>query len=145
MRKTGSTKQRIAKAKARRGIITELGLQEVQIDALWQPLLRIWQKSSNFADKYCGGIPVTIQRPTFEPQANVAQTVAQTVAQDDFELSALQNTIYKAIANNNKITRAEIAKVAGVSLKTIEREIKKMPFLKYVGSGYSGYWTIIKN
>lgn len=117
--------------------------------ALWQPLLHIWQKSSNFADKYCGGILVTIQRPTFEPQANVAQnvaqTVAQTVAQDDFELSALQNTIYKAIANNNKITRAEIAKVAGVSLKTIEREIKKMPFLKYVGSGYSGYWTIIKN
>lgn len=79
----------------------------------------------------CGGILVTIQRPTFEPQANIAQ--------DDFELSALQNTIYKAIANNNKITRAEIAKVAGVSLKTIEREIKKMPFLKYVGGGYSGY------
>lgn len=74
----------------------------------------------------CGGILVTIQRPTFEPQANVAQTVAQ----DDFELSALQNTIYKAIANNNKITRAEIAKVAGVSLKTIEREIKKDAFPK---------------
>lgn len=107
------------------------------------------KKAVTLQTKYYGGIPVTIQRPTFEQQTNVAQTVAQTVAQgvaqDDFELSALQNTIYKAIANNNKITRAEIAKVAGVSLKTIEREIKKMPFLKFVGSGYSGYWTIIKD
>ena len=99
------------------------------------------KKAVTLQTKYYGGIPVTIQRPTFEQQTNVAQTVAQ----DDFELSALQNTIYKAIANNNKITRAEIAKVAGVSLKTIEREIKKMPFLKFVGSGYSGYWTIIKD
>ena len=46
------------------------------------------------------------------------------------------------ITQNNKMTREKIANNLGVSKKTIERELKKMPMVKYVGSGYSGYWEI---
>ena len=35
-----------------------------------------------------------------------------------------------------------MAKKIGVSKKTIEREIKKISQLKYIGSGYSGYWKM---
>ena len=69
---------------------------------------------------------------------NVVQDVAQDVAQDDY----LPELIIAEIRNNNRITRAEIAQKANVSVKTIERELKQMSNIKFVGSGYSGHWEI---
>jgi ATP-dependent DNA helicase RecG len=46
------------------------------------------------------------------------------------------------IAQEYSITRKEIAKILGVSEKTIERHIKAMHNIEYVGKGYSGHWTI---
>ena len=67
----------------------------------------------------------------------VAQDVAQGVAQDK---NSLIEFIKKKVRNNDRVTRKEIADEAGVSLKTIERMIKEIDDLKYVGSGYSGHW-----
>lgn len=68
---------------------------------------------------------------------DVAQGVAQGVAQDK---NSLIEFIKKKVRNNDRVTRKEIADEAGVSLKTIERVIKEIDDLKYVGSGYSGHW-----
>ncbi len=46
------------------------------------------------------------------------------------------------IRENNKITRKEIADGAKVSVKTIERIVKEIKNLKYVGSGNNGYWKL---
>jgi ATP-dependent DNA helicase RecG len=46
---------------------------------------------------------------------------------------------------DNKVTREEMAQKIGVSKKTIEREIKKITQLSYVGRGYSGHWEINMN
>ena len=71
---------------------------------------------------------------------NVAQNVAQDVAQ---ELTKnLAEIIIAEIRKNEKVTREQIAEKAGVSRKTVEREIKKMGNVHYVGRGYSGHWTI---
>ena len=43
---------------------------------------------------------------------------------------------------NNKITRQSIAEGAGVSVKTIQRTLKEIDNLKYVGSGNSGHWEL---
>ena len=67
----------------------------------------------------------------------VAQGVAQDVAQDK---NSLIEFIKKKVRNNDRVTRKEIADEAGVSLKTIERIIKEIDDLRYVGSGYSGHW-----
>lgn len=75
----------------------------------------------------------------------VAQGVAQDVAQDvaqEKSSSKYEDQILRLIRSNSKITRNEIAKKIGVSKKTIEREIKKIKKLLYVGSGYSGHWEI---
>ena len=50
--------------------------------------------------------------------------------------------IIQLIRENNKITKATIAKELGVSEKTIEREMKKTNKIVYIGSGYSGHWEI---
>lgn len=55
----------------------------------------------------------------------------------------MQELIIKLISENNKITKKQIAKVAFVSEKTVERQMKKMTNVKYVGRGYSGHWDII--
>lgn len=62
--------------------------------------------------------------------------VAQDVGQD------LHLYIIDCLNKNNKITKKEIAKATNVSEKTIEREMKNMRNIKYVGHGYSGHWEI---
>ncbi len=47
--------------------------------------------------------------------------------------------ILSMVQENSKITRAEMAERHGVSTKTIERELKKRPQIRYVGQGYSGH------
>lgn len=71
---------------------------------------------------------------------NVAQDVAQGVAQE--HIKTLAEIINAEIRKNEKVTREQIAVKAGVSKKTVEREIKKMGNVHYVGRGYSGHWTI---
>ena len=70
---------------------------------------------------------------------NVAQDVAQDVAHDK---SNLVEFIKEKVRSNNKITRKSIADEAGVSVKTIERIIKLIENLKYVGTGSNGYWEL---
>ncbi len=76
----------------------------------------------------------------FERQ-DVAQDVPQDVLQDG-EKGNYAETIIKMIQEDSKVTRAEMAKVLKVSMKTIGREIKKIPQISYIGRGYSGHWEI---
>ncbi|MFR9605362.1 MAG: AAA family ATPase, partial [Rikenellaceae bacterium] len=72
---------------------------------------------------------------------DVLQDVLQDVPQDNLDI---QSHILSMIKKNNQITRQEMADTAGVNIKTIGREIRKMTAtIKYIGSGYSGYWEII--
>lgn len=67
--------------------------------------------------------------------------VGQDVAQDVGQTKYL-GKIIQLIRENNKITKAIIAKELGVSEKTIEREMKKTNKIVYIGSGDSGHWEI---
>ena len=69
---------------------------------------------------------------------NVAQGDAQNVAQID----KIDRIIFEEIRKNNKVTREEMAKVAGVSKKTIERRLKLLSNINYVGRGNNGHWEI---
>lgn len=80
---------------------------------------------------------VCVEIDTQDVAQDVAQGVAQGVAQDK---NTLIEFIKEKVRDNDRITRKEIADEAGVSLKTIERIIKEMDDLRYVGSGYSGHW-----
>lgn len=92
-------------------------------------------------EETCGGIQVTIPRPVHQEEVqNVLQDVSQEVPQDN---SALRQTILDMIRRDSKVSREDIAKKANVSVKTIQREIKRMPNIRYVSSGYSGHWEII--
>ena len=70
---------------------------------------------------------------------DVAQGVVHDVAHDKDELIEF---IKAQVRLNNKITRQAIAEGAGVSVKTIQRTLKEIDNLKYVGSGNSGHWEL---
>ena len=77
--------------------------------------------------------------------SDVAQDVAHSVAQDvAHDKIALAEFIKEKIRGNDKITRKMIANEAGVSIKTIERVIKEIDNLKYVGRGSNGHWELIE-
>jgi len=50
--------------------------------------------------------------------------------------------ILELINKNNTISRQELATELGVSVRTIQRHIKSIDNIRYVGSGYSGHWEI---
>ena len=91
-------------------------------------------------EETCGGIQVTIPRLRHEKENSVPQGVPQDVPQDN---SVLRQTIVDMIRKDSKVSREDIAQKAHVSVKTIQREIKRMSNIRYVGSGYSGHWEII--
>ena len=70
---------------------------------------------------------------------NVAHDVAHGVAHDKEKIITI---IKEKIRLNNKITRQAIADEIGVSKKTIERHMKEINNLKYIGSGNNGYWEL---
>ena len=74
---------------------------------------------------------------------NVAHDVAQGVVHDvAHDKIILAEFIKEKVRSNDRITRKAIADEAGVSVKTIERAIKEIDNLKYVGSGNSGHWEL---
>jgi Fic family protein len=76
-------------------------------------------------------------------ESDVPQGVPQDVPQGNpARLSAIQTRILELISADNKSTRRQMAEQLHVSEKTIGREIKKMPMIRYEGSGYSGHWII---
>lgn len=52
--------------------------------------------------------------------------------------------ILDEIKKNPKISRKKIAEKVGVSVKTIERYIKEIQNLKFIGRGSNGYWKLEK-
>ena len=70
---------------------------------------------------------------------NVPHSVPHDVPQGRDELIEF---IKAQVRLNNKITRQAIAEGAGVSVKTIQRTLKEIDNLKYVGSGNSGHWEL---
>ena len=68
-----------------------------------------------------------------------SQEIAQGVVCDKVVLIEF---IKEKIRSNDKITRKVIAEEAGVSVKTIERAIKEIDILKYVGRGRNGRWEL---
>ncbi|WP_455016497.1 replication/maintenance protein RepL [Oribacterium sinus] len=50
--------------------------------------------------------------------------------------------IKEKVRQNNKVTRQEIAATAGVSIKTVQRNLKEIKNLRYRGSGNNGYWEL---
>ena len=107
------------------------------------------RKGSGFG-KIIGGYEFQInydesQKPSFRSDRyqftvimpNLNYDVPQDVPQDLMDVQ-----IIKLIRNDKKISTEKIADVLGVSTKTVKRHIKKMNNVRYVGSGYSGYWEI---
>ena len=54
---------------------------------------------------------------------------------------ALDKEIIKLIDKNDTLTRAQMAKELGVSVKTIERHLAQMPNIRYEGSAKKGRWV----
>lgn len=74
---------------------------------------------------------------------NVALQNSNVALQNDTETSKdLIDFIKLEIKKDNTISRQEIADRAKVSKKTIERLIKDIPEIKYVGVGRHGHWEL---
>lgn len=70
---------------------------------------------------------------------DVARNVAQDVARNEIDIIEF---IKKKIKENNKVKRQSIADELGVSMKTVERIIKRIPNLRYIGRGSNGHWEL---
>jgi len=101
-----------------------------------------------YTQLYSGAIPIFEEGNIFRtiiPLKKIAtqkvggENVAHGVAYDKEKIITI---IKEKIRLNNKITRQAIADEIGVSKKTIERHMKEINNLKYIGSGNNGYWEL---
>lgn len=101
-----------------------------QFTVTFPNLIRIWKEEHP-------DIEINYVEDTSGTQ-DVPQGVPQGVPQDK-ELDAW---IEEQVATYPKITTEELAKMSGKTSKTIKRHILKMPHIRFIGSGYSGYWEV---
>ena len=101
-----------------------------QFTVTFPNLIRIWKEEHP-------DIEINYVEDTSGTQG-VPQGVPQDVPQDK-ELDAW---IEEQVATYPKITTEELAKMSGKTSKTIKRHILKMPHIRFIGSGYSGYWEV---
>ena len=83
------------------------------------------------------------KRPSFRSD-RYQFTVIMPNLNYDVPQDKLDNKILELIRKNNRVTAENIAAEIGVSSKTVKRHIKRMDYIKYIGSGYSGHWEIIE-
>ena len=67
----------------------------------------------------------------------------QSDTQDGTQEEILDKWIENRIRENPQITTEELAKMSKKGLRTIKRHIAKIPYIRYVGSGYSGHWEVL--
>ncbi len=68
------------------------------------------------------------------------EDVPQNVPQNVPQKFAIE--IMRMIRSNPNITRKQMADELGVSIKTIGRELNKLPMVEYVGPAKGGHWVI---
>jgi ATP-dependent DNA helicase RecG len=86
------------------------------------------------------GINVGINDPLTHDDVGINESLSQ----DDVGINLMREVLLLLI-KDNKITTNEIAEKFEVSVRTIERKLKKLReygFIKRVGSNKSGYWDI---
>ena len=94
-----------------------------------------------------GFVVVTFMRPAKGVTQDVTQGGTQGGTQDGTQGGTQEEILDKWIENqireNPQITTEELAQMTKKGLRTIKRHIAKMPHIRYVGSGYSGYWEVL--
>jgi ATP-dependent DNA helicase RecG len=80
---------------------------------------------------------------TVDVTQGVTQDVTQDVTQGVTQGKKLDIWIEEQIRQNPKITTDELAKLSGLTSRTIKRHITSLVHIKYVGRGYSGHWEIV--
>ena len=87
------------------------------------------------------------QQKAFRTDETINEGISEGISEGRNEGRNRQNQIIKAMEEMPNITVKQIAQQIGVSITTIEREIrvmKKNDMIKFIGPKKSGYWEIIR-
>ena len=68
---------------------------------------------------------------------NVTSDVTTNVTKDN-----LDDQILSLIRKDSRISTRKMAERLGVNVRTINRHLKKMDYVNYIGRGSNGYWEI---
>ena len=85
---------------------------------------------------------ITFPNLNYQPVKCFDGTLSGTLNGTQNGTLKIEALLSKLIKENNKITRKELARLLGVSIRTLQRIINNTPNIKYEGTGKSGHWTI---
>ena len=105
-----------------------------------------------YTQLYSGQNPLFEEGDIFRTIVPLKKVATKKVGGDEASRNVVSNVmdnkesliefIKESVRSNNKITRKGISEEAGVSMKTIERTIKEIANLRYVGIGKHGHWEL---
>ena len=101
-----------------------------------------------YTQLYSGKNPIFEEGDIFRTIIPLKKIATEKVGEKNVPHNVPQNKkeliefIKAKVRSNNKITRQTIADSAGVSVKTIQRTIKEIKNLRYIGTGNNGHWEL---
>ena len=101
-----------------------------------------------YTQLYSGKNPIFEEGDIFRTIIPLKKIATEKVGEKNVPHNVPQNKkeliefIKAEVRSNNKITRQAIADSAGVSVKTIQRTIKEIENLRYIGTGNNGHWEL---
>jgi len=123
-------------------------------------LIALMFKECGLIEKYGSGINRInklciahgIQKPVFEERqkgfkVTVYKKTTQETTQETRKKTSTKDKVFNLIAENNSITRLELASIIGVSESAIKQHLanlKKEGVLKRIGSTKAGFWKVVK-
>ena len=75
-----------------------------------------------------------------DPQNETINSTNETIKYYDVE--KLKEEVIKIVKEDSTITKEEMAKKIGISRSTLQRALRKIPNLTFVGASKSGHWEI---
>ncbi len=119
--------------------------------------VRLQQRNTyKYTKIYSGQDPQFIEGDVFRitvPIPDIATATVGPVEQSD--LDGIRNpvtkdndfkqTICKLIEENPRITIKEFSQILGISVRTLNRKLKEIDNVIFVGKGKNGHWEILSN
>ena len=82
------------------------------------------------------------QKGEFDPQNGSLNGTKETVSDTVEDSRSLEDKIIGYIKENRNVTKEVMAANAGVSRSTLQRVLRKMSYVHYVGTSKCGHWEI---
>lgn len=99
------------------------------------------RNTNKYTKLYSGGTPIFIEDNIFEIIILMGNAAELQVGPNGTQ-DGTQEKVIELIIMNSKVTREEMAKALGISVRSVQRVLNSIDNVHYTGRGVNGHWEV---